>query len=103
MVSKFERGNTIKSTVIFKSGSSLADPSGNKAYINVIRPNDTYLVSAQSADRDGVGTYHYYFETNNADPLGLYLIEWYGYNYLGGVYGNKKILDRESIEIVEKK
>jgi len=101
MVSKFERGNSIKSTVTFKSGNTLTDPSGNKAYISVIRPDDTYLVSCQTANRDGIGTYHYYFETSLTDPLGLYLIEWYGYSYLGGNY--KKILDRESIEIVEKK
>lgn len=97
----YERGNTIKSDVDFKMNGVLTDPSGNIAYIHVIKPNGTYLLSGQQATRSGVGEYVYYFQTEWTDPLGIYVIQWYGYHNLGGSYGYKRIVQRDAIQIVD--
>ena len=100
-LTKYERGNTIKSDVDFKMNSVLTDPSGSVAKVHVIKADGTYLVSGASASRDSTGEYHYYFRTEDNDPLGIYIIEWYGYHYLGASYGVKKLRQRSQIEIVD--
>ena len=37
----FERQNTIKSDVDFKMNSVLTDPSGSKAFVDVVEPDGT--------------------------------------------------------------
>lgn len=97
----FERCNTIKSDVDFKSAGVLTDPSGNKAFIDVIKSDGTYLVNNSGSTRDGVGEYHYYFDTSSTDPLGIYVIVWKGYHNLGGSYGYKPIVQRDLIQLVD--
>lgn len=100
-LTKYERKNTIKSDVDFKSGGVLTDPSGNNAYIHVIKSDGTYLVSGGSGVRDGAGEYHYYFTTTETDPLGIYIVEWYGNHSLGETFGYKKLVQRDAIQIVD--
>lgn len=97
----YERKNTIKSEVDLKIGSTLTDPSGNTAFVSIIKPDGTYLVSGATASRDGTGEYYYYFNTESTDPLGLYVIEWKGYHTLGGSYGYKPIIQRSVINVVD--
>jgi len=98
---RFERGNTVKTDIDFKSSGVLTDPSGNKAFVTVIKPDGTTLVNASGATRDGTGEYHYYFNTSSTDPLGIYVIQWSGYHSLGGSYGYKPIIQRDLIQIVD--
>ena len=96
----FERQNTIKTNVDFKMDDVLTDPSGNKAFVDVIKPDGTYLVQDASTTRDSTGEYSYYFETASTDPLGLYVVIWKGMHNLGGSYGYKNIVQRRAINII---
>lgn len=98
---KYERGNTIKTEITFRSNNVLTDPSGNKAYVTVVRPDGTNLVNASGATRDSIGEYHYYFNTEPTDPLGIYIIQWSGYHSLGDGYGYKPIIQRDIIQLVD--
>jgi len=98
---KFERGNTVKTDIDFKMNNVLTDPSGNKAFISVIKSDGTYLVSGASATRDGVGEYHHFFTPDDVDPLGVYVIIWYGYHNLGGSYGYRKLVQRDAVHILD--
>jgi hypothetical protein len=98
-LSNYERGNCIKTDVDFRFDDTLTDPSGNKAYVDVIKPDGTYLVQDGSATRDSTGEYSYYFETSSTDPLGVYVVVWKGMHNLGG-YGYKNIVQRRAINIV---
>jgi hypothetical protein len=97
----FERGNTIKTEINFKADGTLTDPSGNAAFVTVIKSDGTTLINASGASRDGTGEYHYYFNTSTDDPLGIYVIQWSGYHSLGGSYGYKPIIQRDLIHIVD--
>jgi len=98
---KFERGNTIKTEIDFKSSNVLTDPSGNTAYVTVIKSDGTTLINSSGATRDSTGEYHYYFHTETTDPLGIYIIQWEGSHDLGGSYGYKPIRQRDIIQIVD--
>lgn len=100
-LSKFERGNTIKSAVEFKMSGNLTDPSGNNAWVHILRPDGSYLVSGGSCTRDSTGKYHYFFRPDDKDLLGIYIVEWYGYHFIGGSYGNKKLIQRDAIQVVD--
>ena len=100
-LSKYERGNTIKTEIDFKMNNVLTDPSGNTAFVHVIKSDGTYLISSATASRDGTGEYYYYFEPELTDPLGVYIIQWYGYHNLGGSYGYKRLVQRDAIQIVD--
>jgi len=100
-LTKYERSNTIKTEVDFKMSGNLTDPSGNNAWIHVIKSDGTYLISGGAGTRTGTGEYKYFFQTDGADPLGVYVVEWYGYHYLGGSYGTKKLVQRDAIQIVD--
>jgi len=81
-LTKFERGNTFKTTVTFTSGSTNIDPSGNKAFLDVYKPDGTMLLQGVSGSRVSTGVYHYYISTDSNDPLGIYIIDWKGmFNY----------------------
>ena len=102
----YERGNTVKASITFKNNAGTAtDPSGGTnspagVYIDVIKPDSTYLVENDNAIRDATGEYYYYFETANTDPLGIYVIVWKGMHNLGGTFGYKNIVQRKAINIV---
>jgi len=100
-LSKFERGNTIKTEVDFKVGSVLTDPSGSVAWVDIIKSDGTYLVQSSGATRDGTGEYYYYFTPASTDPLGIYVIVWKAYHNLGGDYGTKEIIQRDAVQLVD--
>lgn len=97
----FELNNTIKTEIVFKSDGVDTDPSGNKAFVTVYKPDGTTLINGASGSRSEKGKYYYYFNTEPTDPLGIYTIEWSGYHELGGIYGYKPIIQRDIINIVE--
>lgn len=97
---KYERGNCVKTSIDFEMNGNLTDPSGQTAFFHVIKPDGTYLVSGQEADRDDTGEYSGYFETTSSSPLGIYVIQWYGYHSLGGSWGYKRLVQRDDIQIV---
>jgi len=107
-LSIYERGNTIKTSITYKSGSTLTDPSGSKAFVSIIKPDGTYLVgnstSGTTASRDSTGNYHYYFTTSETDPLGIWTIEWECRESVGTEdsvnYGYPKMVQRSNIHIV---
>ena len=101
MVTKYERGNTIKTEIDFKSDGVLTDPSGSKAYVTIYKSDGTVLINRSGATRDSTGEYHYYFNTATTDPLGLYIVQWSGYHSLGEDYGYKPIVQRDVIQIVD--
>ena len=113
-LTKYERNNTIKVSVTFQSNGVDTDPSGGtadtaKAFINVIKPDNTYLVgnelSGATASRTATGKFDYYFETASTDPLGIYRIVWTAYHDIGTVdnvdYGYMKINQADAIQIVD--
>lgn len=99
-LSEYERNNCIKTSVEFKMNGSYQDPSGSVAFVDVIKPDGTYLVQDASTTKDGVGQYSYYFQVPNTDPLGIYVVVWKGMHNLGGSYGYKNITNREGISVV---
>ena len=101
MVSKYERGNTIKIEATFKSNGANTDPSGNKVWFHIIKPDGTYLYSSQLAERVDTGQYRYYISTSSTDPLGLYIVQWYAYHNLGGSIGSMPIVQRDVFWIVD--
>jgi len=102
-VTKYERGNTFKTSVEFISGSTYVDPSGNKAYLTVYKPDGTTLLSAVSGTREDAGKYYYYISTNSSDPLGLYVIDWYGYFDYGSPWNYMPKHEKEVIQLVDVK
>lgn len=100
VLENFERGNCIKTDVEFRMDDVPTDPSGSKAFIDVIRPDGTYLVEHGSGTRSDVGKYHFYFQTRNTDPLGLYMTVWKAQHNLGGEFGYKDIVQRRAINII---
>jgi len=103
---KFERGNTLKTEIDFKSNGVLTDPSGATndpcgVKVTVYKPNGDVLINGSGATRDSTGEFHYYFNTSSSDPLGIYIIQWSGYHVLGGQYGYKPIVQRDLVQIVD--
>ena len=98
-LTKFERETTIRTTVVFKSGSIAVDPSANKAYVDIYSPDGSYLEQGEGS-KDSTGTYRYYFSTEPTDLLGLYVIDWWGHFYYGSAYGYKEKHNREVIWLV---
>ena len=92
---KVERGNTFKSTVTFKSGSIYTDPSGERAYIKVYRPDGSLYIDSSGA-KEGTGIYIYYISTQLTDDLGIYCTEWKGLFNFGGKWGYAPKYERDS-------
>ena len=98
-LTKFERSTTIRTKVAFTSGSTLVDPSGNRAFVDIYKPDGTYLLQS-SGSKDSTGNYRYYFNTTTSDPLGIYIIDWWGrFNY-GPPYSYKEKHEKEVIWLV---
>ena len=75
---KWERGNVMRTQVIWKSGSSYTDPSSNISYLDITSPDGTSYLS-ESSNRRSEGIYDYHVSTNTTDDLGIYKIRHYGY------------------------
>lgn len=100
-LTKYERGNTIQIKATFQSNDTPTDPSGQKVWFHIIKPDGTYLYSAQQADRVSTGTYRYYISTNTTDPLGIYIVHWYGYHTVGGAQPHLPIVQRDVFQLVD--
>lgn len=98
-ITKYERGNTIKASVEFKSEGVYVDPLYPK--INVYKPDGSKLIDEGEPVKDDVGKYHYFIETSSSDPLGIYIIEWVGWHNLGGIWGSGQMVERDVFELVE--
>jgi uncharacterized protein YfaS (alpha-2-macroglobulin family) len=101
MVEVYERGNTIYTEMEFKSDGVLTDPYNNAVYVTIYRPDGTPLIDNQPTERESVGKYYYYFNTEEDDLLGLYIIHWYAQHSIGGSFGFKPIVQREVVSIVD--
>lgn len=99
-LTKLERDTTIKSSVLFTSGSIAVDPSGNMAFLDVYKPDGTLLIDGVSGSRDSTGAYHYFFNTQATDLLGIYVIDWWGRFYYGLPYDYKEKHEKEVIWLV---
>ena len=104
-LSSYERCNTIKVEVDFKSNSVLTNVSGNMAFIDIYKSDGTKLVDSTSTppasgQHTGTGEYEYYFTTASTDPLGIYRIVWSGYSYIDSVFGYQHINQADAINIV---
>ena len=75
---KWERTNFFKSQVIWKSGSTEIDPSGNMSFIDVYDPNGDIVIS-ESSQRATSGTYVYYVSTQSDQDLGIWVIDHRAY------------------------
>ena len=98
-LSKYERGNTVKASVEFKYNNTYTDPL--YPTISVYKPDGSTLVNDATPTKDDVGKYHYFIETSNDSPLGIYIIEWKGWHSLGGIYGSGQLIQRDSFQLVE--
>jgi hypothetical protein len=96
-IDEFERGNTIKSSIVFQFGGADTDPTS--PVINVYKPDGTLLVTDGAGVQDATGQYHYYFSTASTDPLGLYKVVWSG-TYTVDAEA-KPVLDSKLIMIVD--
>jgi len=98
---KYERKNTIKADITFKSNGVNTDPSGNTAFITVYRPDGAQLFSETKASRVDTGVYRYYISTNASDPLGIYIVQWRAYHNVGGTQGYLPIIQRDAFQLVD--
>jgi hypothetical protein len=97
-LTRYERGTTFKTTGTFKSGTTLVDPVGNIANIDVY-DSTGFLYISDSGTRDSTGTYHYYVSTSSTDDLGIYIIDWNGLIDYGAIFGNQPYHDRNCVWI----
>ena len=100
-LTKYERGNTIKTEIDFKSDGVLANPYNSVATVDLIRPDGVYLYSGHSATHDGTGEFHAYISTNSCDPLGIYKIVWKANDDVEGGQGLMPIVQRDTFQLVE--
>jgi len=105
-LSKYERGNTIQSTITFKQNDVATDPSGGtagtaRAYITVYKPDGTTLFTEASGTRTSTGTFRYYIPTDPTDPLGIYVVQWRAMHNVGGAQGYLDIYQRDAFQIVD--
>ena len=95
-LAKKERGNTFRSYVVWKSGSSYTDPSSNMSYFEVYKPDGT-LYYSESGLKNSTGIFDYYVSTQTDDSLGIYKIRHWGYfNYGSPWYWERK---QQTIEL----
>lgn len=101
VLSKYERLDTFKSTVTWHSGNATIDPSSNMCYIDVVRPDGSYLIQGESGSRTDIGVYNYYINTQSEDSLGVYKIRWYSHWDYGNKYGYLTRCDTEEVQICD--
>lgn len=98
---KYERENTIKTSVLFKISGSASDPYNSEVNINVIRPDGSYLLSGQSAIRNDTGSYKYFISSSSNDTLGIYTIVWKAQHDVGGSQGLMPLTQRDYFQLVQ--
>ena len=102
-IKEYERNNSWKSQVVYTSGNTNIDCSGNMAYLTVYDPDGTILLGPISGMHSDTGTYYYYVSTQSSDNLGLYICEWKSYFNYGARQGYLPKYDREVVSIVKVK
>ena len=100
-LTKYERGNTIKTEIDFKSDGVLANPYNDTATVDVIKPDNTYLYIDLATTHDSIGEFHAYISTNSTDPLGIYQIVWKAQDDVGGAQGLMPIVQRDTFQLVD--
>lgn len=100
MATKYERGSCWKSQVVYQSGSTLVNCSGNVSKLTVYDPNGDIIIGPVSGVHTATGTYHYYVSTQSTHDLGLYVCEWKTYFSYGNPWNWQPKVDRELIQLV---
>jgi len=102
-LTKWERGSIWKSQVVYTSGSTNINCSGNMTNITVYRPDGTILLGPESGQHATTGTYIYYVSTQSTDDLGIYVTEWKTYFDYDSPWDYAPKIDREAIQLVKVK
>ena len=100
-LTKYERGDSFKVTVEWKSGSAYIDPLNNASHLTIYNPDGTILLNNISGTRLSTGIYYYYPSTSINADLGIYIVEWHGDFSYGGTFGYLPNYQRECV-IIEK-
>ena len=95
MTLSHERGDSIRLSYIFKSGSVAAYPLS--ANLTVYKPDGTLLYKDVSGHRTGVtGEFFYHISTNSTSDLGIYCTKWNGKINYGSSWGYLPDVDMDS-------
>ena len=100
-LTSYERGSTFKTSVEWMSGSTYVDPRDEVSYIDIYRSDGEKLRDTDAGIKDSTGKYHFYVETADTDPLGIYIIDWYGEFDYGGSFNYMPLHNKECV-IIEK-
>ena len=101
MITRYERGSTWRTQVVYTSGSTNVDCSGNVTKLTVYGPDGTTLITDVSGVRTSTGTYHYYVSTQSDYDLGLYVGEWKTYFFYEDPFRWQPKIDREVVNLVK--
>jgi len=100
-LTSYERTDSWTSTVSWYSGSTLIDPSGNIANIEVYQSDGVKYISATGANDGTVGVYFYRISTNSTQPLGIYKIIWNGSFFYDNFFGYMPRTETEAVIITD--
>ena len=99
-LTSYERQDSFKTTVTFKSGSVNIDPSGNLAFIDIRNPDGSLYIS-DSGVKISTGNYYYWISTLGTNDLGIYSIDWWGNFWKDSTFGYMPRHEKECV-IIEK-
>lgn len=99
-LTQVERGNTWKSQIVYKSGSTNVDCSGNITTLTIYNPLGGTHYGPVSGIRNTTGEYYSRPSTNSTHDLGIYVEEWKTYFDYGTNQGWRPKIDRKEIQIV---
>ena len=99
MLTKKERTTIFPTQVLWKSGSTLIDPSSNMSYIDIYNPEGDKVIS-ESSQRYTTGTYRYYISTQSTDNLGIWVVDHWSYFNYQGRHGWQKKHNYEPFQLV---
>ena len=102
-LTKYERESTFKTRTHWISGSTDIDPSGQKSYLSVWKADGTKLLDDVECTRSALGYYHYYVSTNSVDPLGIYIVDHWGWFGYGSPWEYMPKHNKECIQLVKVK
>lgn len=98
MVNSYERGDSVRLTHIFYSGSVASYPLS--ANLSIIKPDGTYLYKDVSGLRTGTtGEFYYHISTATNADLGIYQSKWSGKMKYGNKWGNLPDVDMDQFII----
>lgn len=103
MATKYERGSTWKTQIVYTSGSTAINCSGNISNVTIYKPDGSILLGPESGQHTATGTYTYYVSSASTDNLGLYKCRWITYFDYSGRWNYMPKRDTEIVQIVEVK